>query len=297
MLTKCGALLAGLTLVSLGLPAVAETEQGRLAVLIIDGQNNHDWQATTPLLKAALEAAGRFEVQVATAPREGREIAGFAPNFAAYDAIVSNYNGALWPEPTRRAFEDYMREGGGFVVVHAANNAFPEWPAYNDMIGLGGWGGRNEKSGPFVYLDAQQQLVRDPSPGPGGSHGPQHPFQIVIRDPEHPITRGLPRAWMHTQDELYTGLRGPASDLHILATAFADEAKGGTGRHEPMLMTLEFGAGRIFHTTLGHATYSMECVGFVTTLQRGTEWAATGRVTLPVPENFPTAETPRIWQP
>ena len=55
-------------------------------------------------------------------------------------------------------------------------------------------------------------------------------------------------------------------------------------------MVIKYGEGRVFHTTLGHADYSMNCVGFVTTLLRGTEWAATGEVTIAVPEDFPSAE-------
>jgi type 1 glutamine amidotransferase len=204
--------------------------------------------------------------------------------------VVSNYNGAPWPEETRTAFVDYVKGGGGFVVVHAANNAFGKWREYNDMIGIGGWDGRNEQSGPYVYLDDAGKVVRDTSAGGGGHHGPQHPFQIIIRDTDHPITRGLPREWMHVNDELYDKLRGPGDNMHILATAFADPKKGGSGHHEPMLMTLDYGKGRVFHTPMGHGNDSQECVGFITTLQRGAEWAATGKVTQKVPEDFPTAD-------
>jgi type 1 glutamine amidotransferase len=59
-----------------------------------------------------------------------------------------------------------------------------------------------------------------------------------------------------------------------------------------MLMTLKYGNGRVFHTVLGHADYSMNCVGFIITLQRGTEWAATGEVTIAVPSDFPPADKP-----
>ena len=55
-------------------------------------------------------------------------------------------------------------------------------------------------------------------------------------------------------------------------------------------MALNYGDGRIFHTILGHDDYSFECVGFMTTFTRGTEWAATGEVTIPVPEDFPEAD-------
>jgi uncharacterized protein len=262
----------------------------KLRALIIDGQNNHDWKMTTPLLKKALEASGRFEVDVATSPGEKQDMSGFRPKFAEYDVVVSNYNGEPWSEAANKDFESYVAKGGGFVSVHAANNAFPEWRDYNRMIGLGGWYGRTEKSGPFLYLDDDGKEVRDTSPGSGGHHGPQHEFQVRVRDKDHPITKGLPEVWMHTKDELYDSLRGPAEGVHILATAYADKKYDGTGRHEPMLMTLDYGRGRVFHTVLGHADYSMNCVGFITTLQRGTEWAATGEVTIDVPKDFPTAE-------
>ena len=97
--------------------------------------------------------------------------------------------------------------------------------------------------------------------------------------------------WMHAPDELYTRLRGPGTNMTVLATAYADPANRGTGFDEPMLMALHWGRGRIFHTTLGHDAMALSCVGFMTTFQRGTEWAATGKVTQKVPKDFPTADT------
>ena len=264
--------------------------KGPLKALIVDGQNNHDWKATTPILKSLLEQTGLFTVDVATSPTAGQPMDSFKPNFANYNVVVSNYNGDEWPKETQDAFVDYMKNGGGLVVFHAADNAFPNWKQWNEMIALGGWGGRNEKSGPMVrYRDGK--VVLDNSPGAGGTHGPQHAFQIVIRDRQHAITAGLPEKWMHASDELYSKLRGPAKNMTILATAYADPAKQGTGENEPMLFTVRYGKGRIFHTVLGHGPQQMRCVGFIVTYQRGAEWAASGRVTqIDVPDDFPAAD-------
>lgn len=264
----------------------------KIRVLIVDGQNNHEWQKTTPLLVQALRESGRFVADVATTPGDGEDMSAFRPKFAAYDVVMSNYNGRRWPAETEAAFVEFLRGGGGFVSVHAANNAFAEWPEYNEAIGLGGWFGRTEKSGPYVYYKDGEE-VRDDSPGRCGGHGQQHEFVVETRDAEHPITKGLPAKWLHAKDELYDTLRGPAKNMTVLATAYSDPATGGTGRDEPMLMALSFGKGRVFHTTLGHADYSLRCVGFITTLLRGTEWAATGEVTIGPPGDFPTAEASR----
>ena len=276
-----------LVLVALLCTATAHADN-KIKVLIVDGQNNHDWRKTTPVMKSALESSERFTVDVATSPGRGEDMSKFQPKFSDYQVVVSNYNGERWSPATDQAFLEYVKAGGGFVCIHAANNSFGDWDEYNEVIGLGGWGGRNENSGPYVYYNAAGAVVRDMTKGNGGNHGPQHEFEVIVRDANHPITQGMPRVWLHAKDELYDRLRGPASNMRILATAYAPKAKGGRDQHEPMMMVLSYGDGRVFHTPMGHADYSMKCSGFVTTLLRGTEWAATGDVTIDIPEDFPS---------
>jgi hypothetical protein len=266
---------------------------GPIPVAIIDGESAgtyHNWRLTTPVLKKELEDTGLFDVTVITAPASGSDFSSFHPDFSHYRALVMNYDGPDWPADLRAQFEKYVSDGGGLVVVHAADNAFPDWPAYNLMTGIGGWRHRDEHAGPYWYWK-DGKLVSDSSPGPAGAHGLRLPFQVTTRDPENPIMKGLPAAWMHVNDELYGTLRGPGKNMTILATAHSDLKNRGTGLDEPMLMVLRYGKGRIFHTIMGHDVFAMSCVGFMTTFQRGTEWVATGRVTQKVPSTFPTAIT------
>jgi type 1 glutamine amidotransferase len=264
-----------------------------IRVLLLDGQSGgpyHAWQLTSAVLKKELEDAGIFTVTISTSPKFGEDFGSFKPDFGNYQAIVLNYDAPDWPTNLREQLEAYVKNGGGLVVVHAADNSFPDWAAYNQMIGIGGWRNRTEKAGPMWYFK-DGKLVSDNSPGPAGEHGNRLPFQVETRAPEHPIMKGLPRVWMHGADELYATLRGPGENMTVLATAHSDPANHGTGHDEPMLMVLNYGKGRIFHTTMGHDVAALSCAGFITTYQRGAEWAATGRVTQKVPADFPTADS------
>jgi uncharacterized protein len=219
----------------------------------------------------------------------------FAADFARFAVVVPYYcpppgNDAdrAWPVATRAAFEAYVRGGGGLVIIHAASNAFARWPEYNRMIGLGGWGGREASAGEYLYLDEHGRVVRSAEPGPTGHHEPEFEYMVELRAPEHPILARLPRRWLHRRDEVYGNLRGPGENLQVLATAFSGKTREGTQRHEPVVMTIGYGAGRVFHTTLGHSVNALEGAGLRTLIVRGAEWAATGHVTQPLPGDFPT---------
>ena len=265
-----------------------------IRVLILDGESAapyHNWKSETPVLKAELDETGLFTTEVLTAPPADGDFSQFHPDWAKYQVVVFNYDApdARWSADVKASFETYMKNGGGLVTVHAADNAFPGWAAYNEMIGIGGWRGRTETAGPYWhYKDGK--LVSDETAGRAGNHGARIPFKVTVRDPNHPIMKGLPPVWMHQGDELYSKLRGPGH-MTVLATGFSDSANRGTGFDEPQLMVSQFGKGRAFHTTFGHDVMALSSVDGVVTFQRGVEWAATGRVTQAVPASFPTATT------
>jgi hypothetical protein len=268
---------------------------GPIRIMLLDGESGgtyHNWQALTPALKKQLEETGLFQVDVVTAPPANGDFSGFKPAFDKYQAVVLNYDApdARWSADVKASFEKYMTNGGGLVIVHASDNAFPGWVAFNEMIGIGGWRGRNEKSGPLWYFK-DGKLVSDNSPGSAGAHGNRLPYRITLQNAVHPITKGLPKIFMHQADELYGKMRGPGKNMTVLATAYSEAANRGTGNEEPALMVLSFGKGRIFHSIFGHDVYALSSVDAVVTLQRGTEWAATGKVTQKAPSSFPTANT------
>ena len=252
--------------------AVAQAEEpaangGKTRLLIFSGANNHSWKTTTPVLQRLYEDSGRFSVQVT------EDVPNINPaEFAKYDAIVCNYTsypkieGHRWPAATEKAFLDYIAAGHGFVLFHAASTAWGDWPEFGDLIGL--------------------TWQKDKSTGKNISgHGAQHAFVISIVDKTHPVTQGM-ADFQHVKDELYhRQLLHPTG--HVLATTFSDKARNGSGTNEPMVVVTELGKGRAFHCAMGHDPNPMGGVGFRTLMLRGTEWAASGKVTIPLPADWP----------
>lgn len=259
--------------------------------LIITGQNSTDWMASTPVIKQILEQSELFICSITISPDKLGDMSLFNPPLERYDVVILNYSGVPWNENLKTKFVDYVANGGGVVVYHSASGAFPGWKEYEEICGLTGWGGRAEETGPYVYYRGNR-MVTDSSAGEAGWYGKPGDFEIRIRNSNHPVTKGLPVRWMHANDLLYARLRGPAKNMEVLATAFCDTTGGGTGRDEPVMFTVRYGKGRVFHTTLGFpgdsTNAALQCAGFITTFQRGAEWAASGKVTQHAPDDFPT---------
>jgi len=273
-----------------------------IKVLIIDGENNHNWRAMTPPMKATFEATGKFIVSVSTLPGNKAKKEAWdkwEPNFKNYDVVVSNYNDkgkCPWPAARKKELQDYVFGGGAFVSVHAADNSSGDWPEYNEMIAVGGWGKRKASTHGSLLRKTDGTWKPDPAPkGKSGSHGPQWAFPVVTELPDHPIMKGLPKIWKHAKDELYNSLRGPCKNVIILASSPSKATKVS----EPMVMLIEYGKGKVLHTPMGHVggTDAIKCVGFQTILVRGTEFVATGKVTIGVPKSFPTEDKVSIVEP
>ena len=286
-------LLVGLT-AFVAAPVLAVEQP--VKVLIISGQNNHDWKATTPYMKSILDKAGQFQTAVHDTPEKDAPPAqwdAWRPKFRDYQCVLLNYNGPLWPEPVRQDFVEYVHGGGGVVVIHAANNPFGGWKEFEQMVGLlwRWWG-----NGYSLYVDDAGQVIREePGKGRQMGHGDWvgwYSWTMTVRDTEHPITKGMPAHWLHQKDELYHGQRGPAENVHILLTAYSEPGgkHHGTGKHEPIIWWVPYGKGRVVTNVMGHDVSSMQCLGFQVLLVRSCEWSATGRCVTPVPPDFPTAE-------
>ena len=234
----------------------------KIRTLLLTGANNHDWRRSAPFCHDLLERTGRFAVKVTEDPSA---MLAHETALEQVDLLFCDYNGPDWTPQTKASFECAVRKGTGLVILHAADNAFRGWVEYEKMVGL---------------------LWRE-----GTGHGQYHEFPVTIRDREHPITNGLPDFTLW--DELYHKLvHMHGVPYHVLATAYSDPAKGGTGRDEPVMVVTQYGEGRVYHHVLGHvwpgdpsgdykgatmATFENE--GFQQALIRGCEWAATGAVT------------------
>ena len=268
----------------------------RIKVLIVDGYSNHDWQRTTRLVRGILEPTGLFEVAVSTAPADTNDpaYAAWNPSFKNYDVVIQTCNdlggrGPLWPAAVREAFEKFVHDGGGVFVLHAGNNAFADWEAYNKIIGLG-W--RKKDFGYALRINTNGAAEKiPPGEGPGTSHGARTD-RVIHRLGEHPIHAGLPRAWKTPLIEVYTYARGPAENLTVLS--WAEDPK--TLARWPIEWTVQYGEGRVYNSTFGHVwrdeidPVDMRCAGFQTIFIRALQWLARRPVNFPVPPDFPTEE-------
>jgi type 1 glutamine amidotransferase len=278
--------------------AGAQTNR-RIAILIVDGFSNHDWKQTTKVTKWILEASGLFRIDVSTVPSDSIEKNAWRPDFGKYAAVIQNTNNISaphlrWPRPAEKALEEYVARGGGLYILHSGNNAFPHWKEYDRMIGLG-W--RSKSNGYALEIDQNGNIVRiAPGEGEGTGHGDRFNALIQILN-QHPINNGFPRQWQTVNTEVYYFPRGTAENLTVLSYAYDSTS---THRIWPVEWIVAYGKGRVYNSSLGHLwkgeiyPQAYRCAGYQTTVIRATEWLATGRVTYPVPPDFPTGDQPSL---
>lgn len=262
---------------ALALSGSARGADQPIKVLILDGRNNHDWVAATAGIRAILEQNDRFTVDVVTYPA--------VPHFSGYNVVISNFNpghtadSLRWSRQTEQELVDFVKQGGGFIAFHAANNAFLNWPEYNDMLGLL-WRDKNFGMGLGIGPSGNVFIIPK-GQGLDPGHGPRGDFEMRVLDPNHPITRGLPTRWLHRSDQLTHGQHGPAERVHVLTYAYSPVSRQG----EPIDWVQPYGNGRVYVTLLGHTwkdepSPNLEDPVFQVMLARAVEWATFGNATI-----------------
>jgi type 1 glutamine amidotransferase len=237
-----GTLLGMLLLAGWTGPATADQPAAAKRVVVVTGEDGpyHNWRATAPVLKTLLAKDPRLEV---TLVEDLKFLA--SAELRKYDAVVlhfKNFDPKVPGPAAQRNLEEYVRGGGGLVLVHFACGAFQEWPEFVQLAGR----------------------VWNPKFRP---HDPHGKFRVEIADGKHPITRGMTP--FETTDELYTCLDGTVP-IHVLATAVSKVDK----KVYPMAFVLEPGKGRTFHCVLGHDVGAYAAAGVGELFRRGTAWAA-----------------------
>lgn len=283
----------------------ANSQTKGIPTLIMQGfGTKHDANGQAEQVANILKATGSYEI-VHFRPGAALDFETFTLSFSDYQLIVMTGPDQNWPEKLKKAFQSYLSEGGNLMVLHQGVISHQDWDEFHKMIGLGWY--KWDAGQHLFWSDQENKWIATPLyHGVGAGHGKQHEFSVTNRNPEHPIMKGMPLNWLHAKDEFYHGLRGPAMNVELLASAFSDKATWGSGDHEPVAWTVTYGKGRVFVTVMGHLfikqyaevvpginsfeneNRAVECVGFQTLVARGAEWAATGKVTIPIPKEFPS---------
>ena len=246
----------GLTIISLALvaglasalPGTAAEPPGKIKVLLVtgdDAQPAHNWREVSQALRETLVTGGQFEVRIC----EDAGVLDSAATLGRYDLVLLAMYNAKTPTLSAGAKENlaaFVRDGKGLVISHLSSASFKEWAEFPKLCGRCWVMG---KSG----------------------HGPRAPFKARITKADHPITRGL--ADFEADDELYSNLQGDAL-ITVLVEADSDWSK----KTEPLAFTVEYGKGRVFHETFGHDAKALRNPAVQKLIQRGCEWAATGKV-------------------
>jgi type 1 glutamine amidotransferase len=278
--------------------ATSQPDSSRIKLLIVDGVSNHNWKLNTKLLVGLFEPMGLFDIAVSTSPPTAKD-AGWdtwRPDFSKYDVVLQTYNdingGPPWPDDVKKSFVSFVQNGGGVFIYHSANNAFANWPEYNDIIGLG-W--RPVSYGTALQMSADGQITRlPPGQGRATSHAPRSDV-LVHTLGDHPIHQGLPKTWLTPMLEVYYDARGPANNVQVISYGQDPRYKD----YWPLEWTVAYGKGRVYASSFGHVwsdeTEINQPVDLLaadeqTLIPRAIQWLARRPITVEVPRDFPTAD-------
>ncbi|MHC4421338.1 MAG: ThuA domain-containing protein [Planctomycetota bacterium] len=190
-------------------------------------------------IDAGAEAISKLGAEHGFAVDVTGDAAVFAPDrLAAYDVVVFlNTTGDILERPQEAALESFVRNGGGFVGIHAATDTEYEWAWYGQLVGA-----RFE------------------------GHGPVQVARLIPADRDHPSTRHLPSPWTRS-DEWYR-FSDMAPDLHVLV-----RVQEGDGPARPIVWCLVFDGGRSWYTGVGHSPENFAEPLVVEHLLGGITWA------------------------
>lgn len=270
----------------------------KIKVLIVDGFSNHNWQQTTKVIKAILALPEFFQVDVTTSPAEPESSPlydAWNPDFKAYDVVVMNianiFTQIRWPARIKTAFENYVAEGGGVYMFHAAACNFSDWPEFMKMVGFT-W--ESSSFGPSNEMVNGVPVEIPTGSGPGTSHGDRSDAVLEINT-SHPINKGMPGKWRTTDTEVYTYARTlPNIWKNVTPMAWSSDNTNGTGKVWPVQILTKYGKGYGYTSLLGHLWGGeiypdrMADIGLHTTLIRAIEWMGRHEIMYPIPKNFPT---------
>lgn len=198
--------------------------------------------ASIPHGKAALLKLGReHQVKVDTTENAAYFV---ADSLQRYQAVIflNTTLDVLNPEQ-QMAFENYIRNGGGFAGIHSASDTEYDWPWYSKLVG------------------AQFE-----------SHPKVQQATVAVVDKDHPATKGLPARWERT-DEWYN-FKNLNPDVQVLAKLDESTYEGGkNGAHHPIAWFHSYDGGRAFYTGLGHTVESYSEPAFLQHIWGGIAYA------------------------
>lgn len=273
------------------IPVAGKPDPNKLQILIITGHHSyeHDWRGTSNSLRKMLEDSGRFEVRINEDFRGATE-----ETLKPYQAVIVNYLGRWnytdqdelrWGAQAEKALFDYIRNGGGVIVYHTSLGlGEPSWPEFEKLVG------------------GTLRIAQSRRSPPGA-------FQMHVVDRTNPITQGMREYVWTFNDDMLTNLKwDPAVKVNVLVTGYDDPASyapkiagpkyppqyyppdklrtmAGMAKENPLVWTAQYGKGRVYCISVGHGPDTLQYAGVTTLITRGTEWAASGKVTVPVQED------------